>query len=31
MLEISVKGEGLSKLYIGLLNILQVGLREAWE
>lgn len=29
MLEINVKGEGLSKLYIGLFTVLQVGLREA--
>lgn len=31
MLEINVKGEGLSKLYMGLFNVLQLGLREAWE
>lgn len=31
MLEINVKGEGLSKHYMGLLNILQVSLTEAWE
>lgn len=29
MLEINVKGEGLSKLYMSLFNILQVGWREA--
>lgn len=31
MLEINVKGEGLSKPYMGLFNILQVNLTEAWE